>query len=143
MARRKVEYSIPNSLLTFKSNSGGRGKDKSASLKQRGRPINQGIFNLRRRIGVNVTVEDQADFAEAIRAEVKERKKFAYTRAYERYKEMYCAMEFELAVKESRPAQIPSYDQFLYWGKKLISKQELISSQVYTSHYHRAQSDSV
>lgn len=128
---------VPNALLSFKSKCGGRGKDKSASLKQRGRPINQGIFHLRKRVGVNVTIEDQADFAEAIRAETKEKKKFAFTRAYEKYKEMFCSMEFELAVKESRPAQIPSYDQFLYWGKKLISKQELISSQMTESEYEK------
>lgn len=128
---------VPNALLTFTSKFGGRGKEKSASLKQRGRPINQGFFHLRRRIGVNVTAADQIDFAEAIRAEAKERKTFAFARAYERYKEMFCSMEFELAVKESRPAQIPSYDQFLYWGQKLISKQELIRSQITESEYEK------
>lgn len=136
--RKYWEYGqTPNTLLNFTSQYGGRGKDKSASTKQRGRPINNGIFFLRKKTSVNVTKQDQVNIMEAIRAELDYRKKLTFTGAYNKYKEMFCEIEFSLAVEENRPAQIPSYKQFCYWAKKLISKQEIISSQMSESAYRK------
>jgi hypothetical protein len=49
--RKFWEYGqVPNALLNFSSLRGGRGKEKKSSSKQRGRPIDNGIYGLRKKL---------------------------------------------------------------------------------------------
>lgn len=126
---------VPNALLNFTSPRGGRGKDKASSSKQRGRPIEKGVYGLRKKVSVNVTEQDKANILLAIRSELSNKKKLTFTKAHTTYKEMFCETEIGIAKTERRPAQTLSYDQFLYWGKKLITKEDIIASQISKSSF--------
>lgn len=79
---------VKNTLIKFTSNCGGRGKDKSVSSKQRGRPIDNGMYNLRTRRSINIGDEEKAQIKEAIQKSLKPGKRFRYKGAYDTYKEL-------------------------------------------------------
>lgn len=145
--RKYWEYGqVPNTLLNFSSLRGGPGKEKKSSSKQRGRPIDKGIYGLRKKTSINVTEEDKENILTALNTELAKRKKITFTKAHDTYKEMFCEYELGLAVAENRPAQILSYDQFLYWAKKLMAREEMIKSQMTESAFsmnHTGSSSSV
>lgn len=145
--RKFWEYGqVPNALLNFSSLRGGRGKEKKSSSKQRGRPIENGIYGLRKKTSINVTEQDKENILTALSTELNKRKKIMFTKAHDTYKGMFCEYEIELAVAENRPAQILSYEQFLYWAKKLMTRKEIIERQMTESSFlmnHTGSSSSV
>lgn len=141
--RKFWEYGqVPNALLNFSSLRGGRGKDKKSSSKQRGRPIDHGIYGLRKKTSINVTKQDKENILVALSAQLNKRKKITFTKAYDTYKVMFCEYEIERAVAEKRPAQIVSYDQFLYWANKLMAREEMVKQQMTDSAFSMNQTGS-
>lgn len=114
-----------NALLKFSSKFGGKGKHKSASSKTRGRPIDCGVFGLIKRKPINIGQLEKAQIKNAVVKCAKTSKNFKYSVAHQTYKTDYCEEEYELANLKGRPAQAPTYQQFKYWAKILVPKENL------------------
>lgn len=115
-----------NALLMFTSNYGGRGKEKSSSERQRGRPRNYGKYGLIKKISVNVNEQDKVFIKTAVEEYLKGNKKIIWSKVYDFYIKNYSEVELALAVTENRPAQIVSKSQFRYWVNKFFPKEEVL-----------------
>ncbi|WP_291299725.1 hypothetical protein [Desulfosporosinus sp. BICA1-9] len=110
----------PSALLPDYSNSGGRGKPKSAGEKKRGRPRkNPSIAGT----GINVDESIKQIFLIAYEEFYKTRKELTLAKTYERMCEKYFAenMYFEDGQKRVAilgPDERPNLDQFDYWVEK-------------------------
>lgn len=129
-----------NALLPMSSAKGGKGIEKACSSKQRGRPIDQGVFRLRKKTSVNVDPTEKRNIAEAINLQIREYGKFSYARAYCIYKRRFCEEEISAAYEQNRPTQLVSQRQFRYWAQKLMPKEallkEILTKSKFRSNYH-------
>lgn len=121
---------VPNALLMFTSKCGGKGKQKSNSEKIRGRPLISGKFIVRLKQKVNVTESDKENICREVLANLSPQKKFTYAFAYDLFKKNYYADEIESASTELRPTQMPTLNQFIYWAKKMVPKEQMIRKRV-------------
>lgn len=121
---------VPNALLMFTSKCGGKGKQKSNSEKIRGRPLVSGKFIVRLKQKVNVTESDKENICREVLANLSPQKKFTYAFAYDLFKKNYYADEIESASSELRPTQMPTLNQFIYWAKKMVPKEQMIRKRV-------------
>lgn len=141
ISRALVKYwsygQVLNSLLMFTSKCGGRGKQKTASSTQRGRPVSKGMYGLRDKESVNVTAIDKINIRAEILNQLSVDKNFSYTLAYDFFKKNYYSEEIETAFHEGRSIQVPSLSQFRYWGKALVSKEEMRKRQVSLSKWKK------
>lgn len=121
---------IPNALLMFTSKCGGKGKQKANTGKIRGRPLVAGRFIVRQKQKVNITEHDKESIRREVMANLSPQKKFTYALTYDFFKKNYYAAEIESANAEQRPAKIPTLNQFIYWAKKLVSREKMIRQRV-------------
>jgi hypothetical protein len=115
-----------NALLIFTSKYGGKGKEKSSSERQRGRPRNYGKYGLIKKVSVNVSDQDKFFIKVTVEDYLKQNKKIVWSKVYDFYKQNYYEVELGLATAEKRPPQIISQTQFRYWVDKFFPKEEVL-----------------
>jgi hypothetical protein len=113
----------PNALLPDYKKSGGRGKQKTAGEKKRGRPPKYGP------VGINVDESTKKIFRIALEKYYLTNKKNSIPAAYKMMiKEFYAEdYYFENGVKKvivSDASKLPTQDQFRYWYNKEYTLQE-------------------
>jgi len=144
LLRKYWQYGqVPDALLQHNFKKGGKGKDKRASDRQRGKPINNGKYNLRTKISINITDVDKGYFIKSVEKHIKEHLKFKLSKAYSMAIEDYYAEEVESAVRDSRVPQVPTIRQFSYWVKKLFDKNELLAKQFSESTWKKDHKGSI
>lgn len=119
-----------NALLPDYYKSGGRGKERVAGQKKRGRPRIYG------REGINVDGKTKRVFRVALEKYYLTTKKNSLKKAYEMMIKEFYANDFYidengiLKMEIENPDQIPTLDQFRYWyNKEYTVKESLIARQ--------------
>jgi hypothetical protein len=128
-----------NALLPSYSKSGGAGKHRIASKIKRGKPITSksGAFELAK--GINVTELDKKNILKGLKRYYLKTSGATLQKTYDNTLRDYYVTELNKAKIENTYPKTPSYRQFIYWSKQLLTNDEIVKKRTTETHYLRNQ----
>ncbi|MCP3930834.1 MAG: transposase family protein [Bacteroidetes bacterium] len=120
---------LETSLNPSYINSGGKGKQKKASNKKRGKPPKRSEFGFSVPLGLNVLEEDKQKIKDAVKEHYEKKRKPKKSSIWKTFKKRYSDEIFSAELSK-RPAEFPNYRQFCYWLPILVDETALEKKEI-------------
>lgn len=126
-----------NALLPAYKRSGGSGKTRVSGEVKRGKPIVSKTGAVELSEGVNITEQDKEKILKGLKRYYLNQSNTTLAKAYRDTIKEYYAAEIERAEIEKDYPKYPSYWQFFYWKKQLLSHNEIVRKRTSENDYLR------
>ena len=126
-----------SALIPAFKDRGGKGKERVASNKKRGAPVNSRTGVIEIAPGINITEEDKKKFKKGLNKFYLSKKRMTLTKAYENTIKAYYAKEVREAEVNGGVPKIPNRDQFKEWKNILTKKSDETKKRSTKRHYKK------